>query len=182
MRSASARSSAPTLLDTVDGQMAALGLSRQEAQKLIERIMKDHQEETGLWVSASNSTNACAVSGKTNLLNAVVKDCEANGVFARLLRVGGPYHSPMVAPCGEPFLKEVYPVIDADVNIPTTRFISTVDGRMHEVGEKLVAQYCWKNVSQPVLIRESIEALNEDRKSQDRGLLIIEVAPDTLLG
>lgn len=182
IRTAIARSNALTLLDTVDGQMAALGLSRQEAQKLIERIMKDHQEETGLWVSASNSTNACAVSGKTNLLNAVVKDCEANGVFARLLRVGGPYHSPMVAPCGEPFLKEVYPVIDADVNIPTTRFISTVDGRMHEVGEKLDAQYCWKNVSQPVLFRESIEALNEYRKSQDRGLLIIEVAPHTVLG
>ncbi|CCU99902.1 hypothetical polyketide synthase [Malassezia sympodialis ATCC 42132] len=182
IRTAIARSNALTLLDTVDGQMAALGIGREEAQVLIERIMKENNTDTGLWVSASNSTNAVSVSGKTSLLEDVVKDCEARGIFARHLRVGGPYHSPMVSPCGEPFLKEVYPIVDASVNVPTTRFISTVHGRMHDVGERLDAEYCWKNVCQPVLFRESIETLHQYRKEQDRGLLIIEIAPHSVLG
>ncbi|WFD25301.1 Type I Iterative PKS [Malassezia nana] len=182
IRTAIARSNALTLLDTVDGQMAALGMGREEAQVLIERIMKENNTDTGLWVSASNSTNAVSVSGKTSLLQEVVKDCESRGIFARHLRVGGPYHSPMVSPCGEPFLKEVYPLVDASVNVPKTRFISTVDGRLHDVGQRLDAEYCWKNVCQPVLFRESIEALHQYRKEQDRGLLIIEIAPHSVLG
>ncbi|KAL4401619.1 fatty acid synthase [Malassezia pachydermatis] len=182
IRTAIARSNALTLLDKVDGQMAALGMGREEAEKLIQRIMKEQNVTEGLWVSASNSTNAVSVSGKTSLLEAVVNDCEAQGIFARHLRVGGPYHSPMVSPCGEPFLKEVYPIVDAEKNVPTTRFISTVDGRMHDVGHALDAQYCWKNVSQPVLFRESMEALHAYRKEQDRGLLVVEIAPHSVLG
>ena len=182
IRTAIARSNALSLLDTIDGQMAALGMSRREAEQLIQRIMKENGTDTGLWVSASNSTNAVAVSGKTSLLEQVVADCESRQIFARLLRVGGPYHSPMVSPCGEPFLKEVSPVINNGENIPKTRFISTVEGRMHEPGRNLDAQYCWQNVSRPVMFRESIEALNEYRKKEDRGLLIIEIAPHTVLG
>ena len=53
---------------------------------------------------------------------------------------------------------------------------------MHEPGRNLDAQYCWQNVSRPVMFRESIEALNEYRKKEDRGLLIIEIAPHTVLG
>lgn len=181
IRTAIARSNALTLLDTVDGQMAALGVGREEAEELIQHIMRQNNTDTGLWVSASNSTNAVSVSGKTSLLEDVVKACEAQGIFARHLRVGGPYHSPMVSPCGEPFLKEVYPIVDESVNVPTTRFISTVDGCMHDKGHALTAEYCWQNVSRPVLFRESMEALHEYRKQEDRGLLIIEIAPHPVL-
>lgn len=182
IRTAIARSNALSLLDKIDGQMAALGMSRQEGEKLIQRIMKENNTDTGLWVSASNSTNAVAVSGKTSLLEQVVKDCESKHIFARMLRVGGPYHSPMVSPCGEPFLKEVSPVINSSPNVPKTRFISTVEGRMLPEGENFDANYCWQNVSRPVMFRESIEALNEYRKKEGRCLLIIEIAPHTVLG
>ena len=182
IRTAIARSNALGLLDTVDGTMAALGISREEAQKILDEVKKENNVETGLWVSASNSTKAVSVSGATHLVREVVKKCEAAGIFARELRVGGPYHSPMVSPCKDPFLSEVYPLVDAEKNVPTRRFISTVHGRMHEVGEPLDAEYCWDNVSSPVLFRESIETLEAYRKEQDRGLLIIEIAPHSVLG
>lgn len=182
IRTAIARSNALGLLDTIDGSMAALGMSRAEAQELLDRIMKANNVTTGLWVSASNSVNAVSVSGETKLIEEVVRQCESAGIFARQLRVGGPYHSPMVSPCGEPFLREVYPVVDAEPNVPTTRFISTVEGRMHEEAQPLDAQYCWHNVCRPVLFRESIEVLHAYRKEQDRGLLIIEIAPHSVLG
>ncbi|KAL4399745.1 fatty acid synthase [Malassezia pachydermatis] len=182
IRTAMARSNALALLDKVDGQMAALGIGREEAEKLIARIMKEQNVSEGLWISASNSTNAVSISGKTSLLEEVVKDCEAQGIFARMLRVGGPYHSPMVSICGEPFLTEVRPIVDAKKNVPTRRFISTVEGRMYKQGETLDAMYCWKNVSEPVLFRESMEALHAYRQEQDRGMLVVEVAPHAVLG
>ena len=182
IRTAIARSNALGLLDTVDGTMAALGISREEAQTILDEVLKENNVTTGLWVSASNSTKAVSVSGETKLVREVVKKCEAAGIFARELRVGGPYHSPMVSPCKEPFLSEVYPLVDGEKNVPTRRFISTVHGRMHEVGESLDAEYCWDNVSSPVLFRESIEALEQYRKEQDRGLLIVEIAPHSVLG
>ncbi|WFD29597.1 Type I Iterative PKS [Malassezia sp. CBS 17886] len=182
IRTAIARSNALGLLDTVDGTMAALGMSRKDAQALIDGILQSRNLDTGLWVSASNSTAAVSVSGTTELIEEVVKSCEASGIFARQLRVGGPYHSPMVAPCEEPFLAEVYPLVDAEVNVPTRRFISTVEGKMHPVGKPLDAQYCWHNVCCPVLFRESIEELHKYRKEQDRGLLIVEIAPHSVLG
>lgn len=182
IRVAIARSNALGLLDQVPGSMAALGMSRERAQKLIEGVLAAHGKNTGLWVSASNSVNAVAVSGETALIEEVVRICDADGVFARQLRVGGPYHSPMVEPCKGPFLSEVYPLVDATVNVPTRRFISTVDGRLHDKGHPLDAQYCWNNVCCPVLFKESIEALHEMRKEQDRSLLIIEIAPHSVLG
>ncbi|WFC97961.1 Type I Iterative PKS [Malassezia yamatoensis] len=182
IRTAIARSNALGLLDKVDGTMAALGISREEAQKILDEVLKENNKTTGLWVSASNSTKAVSVSGETKLIREVVKKCEAAGIFARELRVGGPYHSPMVSPCKDPFLSEVYPLVDAEKNVPTRRFISTVHGRMHEVGEPLDAEYCWDNVSSPVLFRESIEALDKYRQEQDRGLLIVEIAPHSVLG
>ncbi|PKI83018.1 Type I Iterative PKS [Malassezia vespertilionis] len=182
IRTAIARSNALALLDSIDGSMAALGVSREEGARLIDEVMREHNTTTGLWVSASNSTSAVSVSGATHLIEELVKRCEASGIFARQLRVGGPYHSPMVMPCKEPFLSEVYPLVDAEKNVPTRRFISTVEGRMLEKGTSLTAEYCWDNVSCPVLFRESIEALNAYRKEKDRGLLIVEIAPHAVLG
>lgn len=182
IRTAIARSNALALLDKVDGSMAALGMSREEAQKVLDEVKKENNTDTGLWVSASNSTKAVSVSGVTKMIEDVVKKCEAQGIFARQLRVGGPYHSEMVSPCKDPFLSEVYPLVDASKNVPTRRFISTVHGKMHDVGHSLDAEYCWDNVRCPVLFRESIEALEEYRKEQDRGLLIVEIAPHSVLG
>lgn len=182
IRTAIARSNALGILDTVPGSMAALGLSRERAQAIIAGVLAAHNKTTGLWVSASNSINAVAVSGETPLVEEVVRICDADGVFARQLRVGGPYHSPMVAPCEGPFLSEVYPLVDSEVNVPTRRFISTVEGRLHEEGRPLDAQYCWHNVCRPVLFRESIEELLKMREEQDRALLIVEIAPHSVLG
>ena len=110
IRTAIARSNALALLDKVDGSMAALGMSREEAQKVLDEVKKENNTDTGLWVSASNSTKAVSVSGVTKMIEDVVKKCEAQGIFARQLRVGGPYHSEMVSPRKDPFLSEVYPL------------------------------------------------------------------------
>ena len=182
IRTAIARSNALSRLGEVPGGMAAIGMSREQAQMLIDGILRDRGLDTGLWVSASNSTNAVSVSGRNELVDAVVESCEKANIFARVLKVGGPYHSPMVSPCQEGFLSEVYPLVDSTVNVPTRGFISTVEGRLFEPGRPLDAQYCWHNVCRPVLFRESIEALHELRRKEDRGLVIIEVAPHPVLG
>ena len=143
IRTAIARSNALSRLGEVPGGMAAIGMSREQAQMLIDGILRDRGLDTGLWVSASNSTNAVSVSGRNELVDAVVESCEKANIFARVLKVGGPYHSPMVSPCQEGFLSEVYPLVDSTVNVPTRGFISTVEGRLFEPGRPLDAQYCW---------------------------------------
>lgn len=181
IRLAIARSNALAQLASVNGSMAALGVSPAKASELIRDVLAKQKVPEGLWLSAHNSVSAVSVSGKEDLIVALVKEADAQGIFARQLRVGGPYHSPMVDLCEESFRNEVEPLLDTACNVPKHCFVSTVDGQVHAPGKHLGSQYCWDNIRKPVLLKPAIDAFQQLATEQDRNAIIIEVAPHGVL-
>ncbi|UZJ53113.1 hypothetical protein CBS101457_002433 [Exobasidium rhododendri] len=181
IRLAIARANALDLLHTVNGSMAALGISSLEAQSLIKDVLHGKGLDEGLWLSAENSVNAVSVSGREDLIVDLVQEADRRQIFARQLRVGGPYHSPMVDICETSFIDEVKPLLDSTSNVPTLIYVSTVDGEVHAKGKQLGSQYCWDNVRKPVLFKPALDAFHAIAQEENRNVVIVEIAPHGVL-
>ncbi|KND03835.1 uncharacterized protein SPPG_08922 [Spizellomyces punctatus DAOM BR117] len=181
-----ARAKALKMVENSQGGMAALGCDEVQANEMIEKILsgdRDGGGVRGLWISAVNSVKAVSVSGNEDLIVKLVQQAESQGIFARQLRVGGAYHSPLVDICSAAFQKAVLPVLNSSRNVPTTRFISTVHGRLHPKNQPLDTAYCWDNIRKPVLFANAIKALFEEHKEEGNAssLCVIEMAPHPVL-
>lgn len=181
IRLAIARSRALCTLHTVGGTMAALGTSAESATELINETLLSQGISSGLWLSAENSVAAVSVSGKKELIAALVELATSKGIFARQLRVGGPYHSPLVDTCESSFRSEVDQIIGDTAGVPAVTFVSTVDGIVHPDGKGLGTQYCWDNVRKPVLFKPAIDAFLSLSQKEERNAVIVEVAPHPVL-
>ena len=180
LRLAIARAHALVELRNVGGSMVALGTNEVQGDALIRAVLAQHTASDGLWISAVNSVQAVTVSGRKDLLITLVQLAESRGVFARLLRVGGPYHSPLVDVC-EPLFRTQLDQVLGNGGVPARTFVSTVDGAIHEPGRRLSTDYCWANVRRPVLFRAAIDAFITLGKQQARSMLIVEMAPHNVL-
>ena len=74
------------------GSIAVLGLSREQVQQ------RFPDQDNRLTVAACNGPSTTAVSGEPLFLQEVVVALQAEGVFARMVNAGVPFHSPAVDP------------------------------------------------------------------------------------
>ncbi len=149
------------------GKMAAVGISADEARRLISG------RDNRLSVAAINSPVSTVLSGDADALAQALGTLEAHGVIGRLLDVDYAFHSAQMNPfCGE--LKAALSGIA--VRPSTLSLISTVTG-LPASGDDFGPEYWAQNIRQTVLFGPGIEHL----LAQDRSIFL-EISPQPVLG
>ena len=139
------------------GVMLALGVSFEEASKLIE----EHAEAYAT-VAAVNSPNSVTISGDQSAINNVHKAAEALGLFARKLKVQMAYHSRHMEAVAASYLEDIKPYFGEDApffskeSTANPVFVSSVTGR---VVDRIEPSYWVKNLVQPVMFMDAVQGL-----------------------
>jgi len=149
------------------GKMLAVGLSGEKALAEIAAL-----EDSTLSLAAVNSPNAVTVVGSAEGIERLQAKIEGQGGFARLLRVQVPFHSVFMEPLEAPMAEALSAIEPRRGQLP---LYSTVTGKRID-GTQLNADYWYRNVRQPVLFAEAIEALGAEGYRH-----FIELAPHPVL-
>jgi len=137
---------------TGKGKMAAVGLSFEEA----ERVLAGY--EGRLSVAAINSPRAVTLSGDSEALADVMQSLEQRQVFCQLLRVEVPYHSHHMEPLKDELLQSLHGLEVRPASVP---LFSTVTGRL-TTGQEFGADYWWQNIRHPVFFAAALGQLIQE--------------------
>ncbi|MBL1099164.1 type I polyketide synthase [Streptomyces coffeae] len=108
-------------------------------------------------IAAVNGPNAVVVSGDVAAVHAVVADCQARGIRAKVLPVDYASHSPHVEAIRDEVLRVAEGIETTDTGVA---FYSTVTGGPIDVAT-MDAEYWYRNLRQEVRFSETIERLAE---------------------
>jgi len=137
---------------TDKGRMLAVGVSNEEAKKIIKG------QEDKVSIGAVNGPAMVALSGDTDVIEKISEELTERDVFNKLLVVNVPFHSHHMEPLRAELLKSLGKFKTADTKIP---FYSTVEGKIVQ-GKKLTPEYWFRNVREPVYFTSAIAAQIED--------------------
>ena len=137
---------------TDKGKMLAVGVSHEDAKKLIEG--KEHRVSVG----AVNGPTMVAFSGDTDAIEEIAAECDGKDIFHKLLVVRVPFHSHHMEPLKDELLTSLGEFKTKATTIP---FYSTVEGKI-VAGEDLTPEYWFKNVRDAVLFTDAIDAQIKD--------------------
>jgi acyl transferase domain-containing protein/NADPH:quinone reductase-like Zn-dependent oxidoreductase/SAM-dependent methyltransferase/acyl carrier protein len=132
-----------------EGTMLAVGLPEDETLALIAR------HDRTVTISAFNGPRSITLSGPRISLEAMAVELEAQGAFARLVRVDHPFHHPLMRPASEAL--EVA-LADFKPQPGTIPFFSTVTGERCD-GESCDAAYWARGIREPVRFASAVGAL-----------------------
>ena len=132
-----------------EGTMLAVGLPEEEARALIAR------HDRTVTISAFNGPRSITLSGPRVSLEAMAAELEAQGVFARLVRVDHPFHHPLMRPAAEALEAAL---ADLEPQPETIPFFSTVTGERC-AGESCDAAYWGRGIREPVHFAPAVNAL-----------------------
>ncbi|HKM61646.1 MAG TPA: SDR family NAD(P)-dependent oxidoreductase [Acidisphaera sp.] len=149
------------------GGMAVANISRDGAEALfLEGGLH------GLEIAAVNSRGSVSISGPMAAIEAFSRLARKRRIAAQVLELPYPFHCSLLERLRLPLLK-AFGTIAAG---PTTvTFISTVTGAPTP-GEALDAAYWWRNVRQPVLFSDAIEAAGHQGAT-----VFVEIGPRPIL-
>ena len=132
-----------------EGTMLAVGLPEDEALALIAR------HDRTVTIAAFNGPRSLTLSGPRISLEAMAAELEAQGVFARLVRVDHPFHHPLMRPASEALEAALADLTPQPGTIP---FFSTVTGERC-AGESCDAAHWARGIRQPVHFASAVNAL-----------------------
>ena len=138
----------------LQGGMAAIGLSADEAQKLLDQMAID------LEIAAVNGPELVAVAGRRSEVERLIEELKLarSDVFARLLHIDYAFHSKQMDPFEAELRASLKGMTSREPAVPA---YSTVTGKLIEAGE-LDADYWWRNMRCAVLFRQAAEAAIAD--------------------
>ncbi|MGV3531995.1 MAG: beta-ketoacyl synthase N-terminal-like domain-containing protein, partial [Chthoniobacteraceae bacterium] len=131
------------------GTMLAVGLAEDEARALIAR------HDRTVTVAAFNGPRSLTLAGARISLEAMAAELEAQGVFARLVKVDHPFHHPLMEPAAEALEKALADLVPQAESVP---FFSTVTGD-RQSGEACVAEHWGCGVRQAVQFAPAVNAV-----------------------
>jgi acyl transferase domain-containing protein/NADPH:quinone reductase-like Zn-dependent oxidoreductase len=175
---------ARTLLDPkasgLVGGMAAAGVGPDEA----ERYVRETTSDGCVVVACVNSPESVTLSGDIDDLDEVVRRLEADGKFARKLRVALAYHSPHMRHMESAYLEKLRDIVPSSPTWPgNVRYTSPVTGDVVTSAQSLSAEHYMRNLTSPVLFSQAFEALcfGESDASSAQVDAIIEIGPHSAL-
>lgn len=149
------------------GKMLAVGLSESALQPYLEGW------ETKVSIGAINSDDTITLAGDETALTAIAAKLDDKGIFARFLKVGVPYHSPVMNQLKEPLIESLQGIV---VREPHTLLYSTVSGAVTQPDD-WSPPYWADNIRKPVLFKAAVDAIAR------KGIRVfLEVAPHPALG
>ncbi|MDI1312863.1 type I polyketide synthase [Prosthecobacter sp.] len=135
--------------DVQDGTMLAVGMAPDEARAVIARHGR------AVSIAAFNGPRSLTLSGPRLELDAIASELEAQGVFARFLKVSHPFHHALMQPAADA-LKRV--LGDLQPQTETVPFFSTVTGKQMD-GQDCTADHWSNGVRQPVEFAAAVGAV-----------------------
>lgn len=141
------------------GAMVAVGLNAAKLLKYLEQVKRKHIGE--LIIACYNSPNNSTVSGDAELCDSLQELLDADGIFARRLKVQNAYHSGHMREVADEYLRLMSNLasdgeyFDAGHEIA---MFSTVSGRK-VVKKRLDASYWVDNLVSPVRFVDGLKAL-----------------------
>lgn len=122
-----------------------------------------------LSLAASNAPSSCVVSGTHEAVDTINQQLTALGVECRRLHTSHAFHSAMMEPIMEPFIKEVKKI---KLNPPQIPFLSNVTGIWITAEQATDPHYWATHLRQPVQFTAGISAL-----LQEPNRILLEVGP-----
>ncbi|EDM73531.1 modular polyketide synthase, partial [Plesiocystis pacifica SIR-1] len=152
------------------GGMAAVQLSREELDERSRRIDPSGEE---LAIAVDNGGTSMVVSGTLGAVDALLAELEADGVFARKVKVDYASHCAQVEPIQAQMLEACATI---QPRVGHTPMMSTVDLRLVD-GPELDGSYWFRNLRQRVRFGEAVAQLLDSGFSA-----FVEVSPHPLMG
>lgn len=131
------------------GGMLAVGLAEAEARRRIAGVADI------VCIAAVNSPRSVTLAGDAAALRHLAETLTGEGVFARLLNVEVPYHSPAMDEIRAPLRDALAAIAPVPSSVP---LVSTVTGSVID-GAALDADYWTRNVREPVAFADAMGAL-----------------------
>ncbi|KAK7756454.1 putative PKS/NRPS-like protein biosynthetic cluster [Diatrype stigma] len=167
------------------GAMLALGTSFEEASALLRQNTVGYAT-----IAAINSPQSVTVSGDVAAVENIHQFADAQGLFARRLKVDVAYHSCHLEQVAASYLASIKPFcnqepLSSGYDDLHVRFVSSVTGR--EAGKDTVdASYWVKNLLQPVRFAGAIESVFSSEDEANGGQrktpnVILEIGPHAAL-
>jgi acyl transferase domain-containing protein/acyl carrier protein len=141
---------------------AMLSVSQTEAE--IKALLNEN-----LSLAASNAPSLCVVSGTHEAVDTIHQQLTALGIECRRLHTSHAFHSAMMEPMIEPFIKEVKKV---KLNPPQIPFISNLTGTWITAEQTTDPNYWASHLRQTVQFAAGISALQ-----QELNPILLEVGP-----
>lgn len=168
--------------DGKPGAMMAVGISFDEAAAFCARP----EYADRICVAASNSPASITLSGNQDAIEEARAVFEAQGTFARVLRVEKAYHSAHMRPCVAPYVEAMKANVpataaDAEKPCPTAKWYSSVHGgRLIDPAVDVIDEQYWAlNMSQSVLFSQAVTAAVTD-PSNDFST-VMEIGPHSAM-
>lgn len=124
------------------GRMAAIGLSRKDAEATIAALGLGDDIE----IAAVNSAKAVTVAGPLAGLEKLEAHLTEQSQFVRILPLEYAFHTRAMDPIRQPLLDALAGLEAGQASVP---FVSTVSGDVLE-GPELGTEYWWSNIREPV--------------------------------
>jgi len=165
--------------DGLPGKMIAVGLSLEQATVLCKEIGADK-----ICVAANNSGRSCTLSGNADAVDQAQQSLDAQGTFARTLKVDAAYHSSHMLACAEPYLESLrrcnITVQEGPYHCKWYSSVYGPDGRSRsfEIDGQLEGQYWVDNMTHPVMFAQGVRrAITEDHVHD----MVLEIGPHPAL-
>jgi amino acid adenylation domain-containing protein len=146
------------------GAMLAVSLSEEEVQPLLRQ---------GLSLAAVNGPSMCVVSGLPEMVNALHRRLDAQGIDSRLLHTSHAFHSEMVEPILQEFTQRVKQVKLQAPNIP---YVSNLTGELITDAEATDPLYWAKHLRRTVRFADGLGVVLKDTQA-----VLVEVGPGRAL-
>lgn len=170
-----------TTMSEVEGNGATIfvAVSPRQARLIIDDVLLQAGETSGLWISSFHSPHAVAIAGTHPLINALFAFLSNSKTFSdtfavRLPQVGCAFHTPLMEPIEAPF-KAALENLDLDRKshggTHEVRVMSTIDGTW--LNRPLDSDYFWDNVLRPTKFGDIVQKLIHD---EGENIIILEIA------
>ncbi|MBE8964965.1 acyltransferase domain-containing protein [Nostocales cyanobacterium LEGE 12452] len=146
------------------GSMLSVSLSAKEIQPML---------GSELSLAASNAPFLCVVSGATGAIALLQNRLTEQGVDCRRLHTSHAFHSEMMEPILEPFLRHLREV---NLKPPQIPFVSNVTGTWITADQAIDPDYWARHLRQPVLFNEGIAELLQQPER-----ILLEIGPGRTL-
>ncbi|HEX5055444.1 MAG TPA: SDR family NAD(P)-dependent oxidoreductase [Gammaproteobacteria bacterium] len=129
------------------GKMLAVGIGAEALKPYLAGL------EAKVSIAAINSEQAITLAGDEAALQSIAQTLDEQGLFARFLNVGVPYHSPVMDRLKAPLIAELQDIRVHSPKIPLYSTVTALSTREGDWGP----EYWADNVREPVLFKATIE-------------------------
>ncbi|KAI9691977.1 MAG: polyketide synthase [Bogoriella megaspora] len=144
--------------------------------------------EQGLSIACINSPSNVTLSGKEELIDALKKQLDVDGIFARTVRTGLAYHSSAMRPIALEYQDAIGSLMPDENGLSAIPMISSVTGQPVRASTLRTPEYWVDNMVNPVKFLHSMQRLLQGSTAAKMGMArlptirhLVEIGPHSAL-